>query len=400
MTNGDSYQSYAHLPEDLIKKILEAVPDSVSKMNDILAINEQPIDDGMKSLRDNGLIQKLDDFEFTNSVIAVDGGSVMKKLSGADLLLVAAVGVEGLQGKDNGGGWPSGGNQYHHWQTAMVHDEATMRLMQGAMFLMEISVLTGAKYDMKIMDGTHFTPILKINSMLSAREEHAGAEYVQALRNFLSETYQKIIPDIPDIISGLINDDTIIASVKYSSSRDILDSHLPDSGITFDDKTFFALGLEENEYTKPLSVGQSQQEQRKIWDDLHIKCNLDIDEQCQLNKMLEEAIAPIRTKCDDQPQESELYFTYFKPHRNGLAYRIEIKNSLAHDVNRLKKMLATIKQQIVFPDILEPFPQYLADLMAKSVSGGLYAMQDAVRLSPELSLDDGRLALLFPYRSN
>ena len=65
-------------------------------------------------------------------------------------------------------------------------------------------------------------------------------------------------------------------------------------------------------------------------------------------------------------------FIYFKPNTGGPAYRIELKKSLADDDSRLKKMLATIKQQGAFPDILEPFPQYLADMMAKSVSGGLY----------------------------
>ena len=394
---------YAHLPEDLIQKMLEAVPLTVEKMDDMFGAQDEPIQAGISALKSRNIICKLKpETPSINSLMAADGGQVIERMSGMDLLLAVAVGVEGLHNKE-GDGWRDNSNQYEQWQTVMPHDEATPRLCQGAMFLMEIGVLAGATHEIRIMDGTHFTPLLKINSMLSAKEEHAGAEYVTALRGFLSETYKKIIPDIPDIISNALNDPGIIAIAKYSSSRDVLDSHVKGAGvngITLDDKTFFALGLDADEYTKPMSVGQSEEEKRKIWNELHIICNLEIKEKEELNEHLKKAIHPIRTKNGKERKESELFFTYYKPYANGPAYRIECKRSLAEDTERFERVLAGIKQQIVYPDIREPFPQYLADLMAKSVSGGLHALQDAVRLSlvHEAKSAD-RVDLLFSYRS-
>src|SRR4030095_15440761 len=99
------------------------------------------------------------------------------------------------------------------------------------------------------------------------------------------------------------------------------------------------------------------------------------------------------------PKNSELYFTYYKPYQDGPAYRIEIKKSLALDSAKLKRCLLSIKKQIVFPEIREPFPQYLVDLMAKNVAGGLFAIQEAIRLSPALKLDKGKFNLLFNYRT-
>ncbi len=394
---------YAHLPEDLIKKMLEAVPRTVQKMENMLGAQDGPIEAGMRALKNKNIICKLGPQTTPiNSFMAADGGQVIERMSGMDLLLAVAVGVEGLHNKE-GNGWRANSSQYEQWQTVMPHDEATPRLCQGAMFLMELGVLAGATHEIRIMDGAHFTPLLKINSMLSAREEHAGEEYVAALRSFLSETYQKIIPDIPDMISVALSDPGIIAMAKYSSSRDILDSHVKCEGInsiTLDDKTFFALGLDSDEYTKPMPVGQSEEEKRKIWNDLHIRCNLEIQEKDALNKSLEDSIRPIRTKDGTQQKESDLFFAYYKPYANGSAYRIECKRSLAEDVGRFERVLASIKQQIVYPDIREPFPQYLADLMAKSVSGGLHALQDAVRLSLVHGLNSAkRLDLLFSYRS-
>ncbi len=391
--------NYAYLPEELLGKILENVPITVNKMNQLFDIQEEPIKEGIAILRTKGLIAKNDTTEFTGSLIAVDGGVVLEKMTGTDILLAVAVGVEGLT-EDMGSGWSNGKNQFYQWQTVLAHDEANGRLCQGVMFLMELSVLANAEHEIRIMDGTHFTPLIKINSLLSAKEEHAGPQYTQALKDFLMETYEKIIPDIPDIIKAAMQDREIIAIAKYSSSRDVIDAYLKNKGIHVDDKTFFSLSLDEDEYLIPLSVGQSQEEREKIWDDLHINCNLEITEKKDLNIALEKIVKTLRTKnTKSGDKESELYFTYYKPYRDGPAYRIEVKKKLAEDTTKFKKYLLSIKKQIVFPEIREPFPQYLVDIMAKSVAGGLYAIQEAIRLSPDLKIDKGKFNLLFNYRT-
>ena len=395
----DTDRHYAHLPEELLGKILEAVPTTVDKMNSMFDVHDEPIQEGINSLRQKGMILSLSTFNYTDSLIAVDGGNILEKMTGNDILLAVAVGVEGLT-QDTSGGWEENKNQYYQWQTVLPHDEATPRLCQGVMFLMELSVLANASHKIRIMDGTHFTPLLKINSMLSALDEKAGDQYVNALRDFLRETYNKIIPDIPDIVKAAFNDSEIIAIAKYSSSTDILDSYLKNIDVSLDDKTFFSLGLNEGEYLAPLSVGQSRKERERIWSDLRIRCNLQIPEREELNSGLREAILSMRTKdYNGLRKNSELYFTYYKPYEDGPAYRIEIKQAIAQDKTLFEEYLASIRRQIVFPEIREPFPQYLGDIMAKSVSGGLHAIQEGIRLSPDLKIDKGKFNLLFPYRT-
>lgn len=390
---------YAHLPEELLGKILDNVPSTVQKMNDLFDVQEEPIQNGIEILKEKGLIEKIDTDNFSQSIIAVDGGVILEKMTGTDILLAVAVGVEGLN-EDTLSGWKENKNQYYQWQTVLAHDEANARLAQGVMFLMELSVLASAEHEIRIMDGTHFTPLIKINSLLSAKEDRAGPQYVQSLKSFLKETYEKIIPDIPQILKAAMEDESIIAIAKYSSSRDVIDRFLKNTNINVDDKTFFSLGLNEDEYLTPLSVGQSQEEREKIWDDLHIRCNLDIPERVELENSFERILKKIRTKNTiSGDQESELFFTYYKPYQDGPAYRIEVKKTLANDLTKFKRCLLGIKKQIIFPEIREPYPQYLVDLMAKNVSAGLYAIQEAIRLSPNLKLDNGKFNLLFNYRT-
>lgn len=386
---------YAHLPDELLSKILDNVPKTVKKMNGMFDIQDEPIRDGIQRLKQSGLIEKTSAKEFSSSVIAVDGGNILERMSGTDLLLAVAAGVEGLS-EDKEVDWGAEKNQYYQWQTVMPHGEANARLIQGVMFLMELSVLSADGHEIRIMDGTHFTPILKINSMLSAKEESAGSEYADALREFLRETYEKIIPDIPDIIKTSLEDDHVIALAKYSSSTDIIDSILTGCNIRLDDKTFLSLGLEGDEYTRPLSVGQSQRERVKIWDDLHIICNLEIPERESLNADLAKAILQVTTH---NSKQSTIYFTYYKPYDDGPAYRVELKKGLVENKERLEKYLVSLKRQIIFPEIREPYPQYLVDLMAKSISTGLISIKEAIMLSPDLKIDRGKFNLLFNYRT-
>lgn len=398
--NSQNNKNYAYLPDDLLVQILDKVPNTVGKMNKMFDTQDEPIKNGIEDLRKKNLITKLTGAEYSSSLIAVDGSNIVEKMTGTDILLAMGVGVEGLSEDDNIE-WGEKNNQYYSWQTVLPHGEANARLIQGIMFLMESSVLAQASHEIRIMDGSHLNPIIKINSMLSARDENAGKEYCEAIKEFLKEKYNKIIPDIPDIISAALNDDHIIAMVKYSSSRDILDSHLKHcKEIRLDDKTFFSLGLNEDEYTVPLSVGQSKDE-RQTWGDLHMSCNLDaIEEKDALNKALKQSLNPIKTRDSrGQEKESTIYFTYYKPYQDGPAYRIEIKKTLAQDKVRLEKYLLSIKKQIIFPEIREPYPQYLVDLMAKSIAMGLFSIQEAIRLSPELKIDRGKFNLLFNYRT-
>lgn len=392
--------SYAHLPEELLATIMEELPSTVDRVNEMFSVDDTSIADGMNILKGKNLIRKMSSSDFTDSVVAVDGGLVLEKMTGMDLLLALAVGVEGLT-EDKHIDWGSDKNQYISWQWVLPHNEANARLIQGVMFLMELSVLAGSDHEIRIMDGSHLTSVLKINSMLSAKDDGAGEEYIEALKLFLLTKYQKVIPDIPNILRTAFSDDRIVASAKYSSSTDVVDTHLHDTGIRVDDKTFFGMGLNENEYLIPQPVGRSDKEDN-LWGQLHIISNLSIDgvDREDFNRLLEDAIQPLKTRdINNQHKAPDLFYTYYKPYHDGPAYKLELKRSLAEDTERFEKMLNSLRKQIIFPEIIEPYPQFLVDLIAKSVAGGMYALKEAILLSPNTDVANGKFNLLRNYRT-
>ena len=94
-------------------------------------------------------------------------------------------------------------------------------------------------------------------------------------------------------------------------------------------------------------------------------------------------------------KKSKLYYTYYKPHEFNRCYKIEIKESIANDVIKLETILNTLKNEILFPEMIEPFAQFLADKMAKSASVGISAIKESIAndLTEENILD------ILPYRS-
>jgi hypothetical protein len=402
MDNTSETSSYAYLPDELLATIMEDMPSTVEQASKMIGLDNTDAAQAIEILKQKNLIRTLESVDFTGSLVAVDGGLVVEKMTGMDILLSLAVGVEGLS-EDNKTDWGKDRNQYISWQAALPHHEANARLAQGIMFLMELSVLAGSDHEIRIMDGSHLTPVMKLNSMLSARDEGAGVEYIEALKQFLKSKYNKIIPDIPEIVKKVFLDDRIIASTKYSSSRDIVDFYLKDVGLQVDDKTLFTHILSENEYLTPQPVGLSPREY-DLWGQLHIIYNLDIPDvnKSEFDQLLEEAIQPIKTK-DSSGHKKEngpdLFYTYFKPYGAGPAYKFEIKRSIAEDQQKLEKVLNSIKRQIIFPEIIEPYPQFLVDLVAKSVAGGMHAIKEAVLLSTDLSADEGNFNMLRNYRT-
>ncbi len=377
--------------------MLEKAPRTAKQLAKTIEINESQVEKARTVLKNNNFIQSCSEGDFTESIMAADGANVVEHKTSADIVLAIAVGVDGLS-KEPSTTWPDGSRQYQQWQDALPHHVANPRLAQGVMFLMELSILSEADREIRIMDGSHVTAILKLNSLLSAKDEaDADKPYVDALSRFLSENYDKVIPEIPDIVASAFSNESIISLTKYSSSREIIDSQLQEFEIVADDKVFLSTLLKENEYTKPVPVGQSAKD-REMWKQIHIKCNLPIDgvDNSELQGRFEDAIAPFKVTDNS---ESDLFFCYYEPLEHTMAHRVEIKKNLAENGNNLERFLRSLKRQIVFPEIREPYPQFLADIIAKNIYFGMEAVNQAI-FNDSVLHSDKNFDLVLPYRTS
>ena len=162
----------------------------------------------------------------------------------------------------------------------------------------------------------------------------------------------------------MASDPAVIAMPKYDSSRSIADrlADKLDADVPGDDKLVLGLLLRPGEMITP------QQMPEDPWKGLHFDARK--SEDIPLAEAMQAAIRPLR--------ERKLRHTYFKPDMLSPAFRIEIKDGLSD--GEMNVICSTIATQMTGPFVREPYPQYLADVMAKSVGLGLSALQTAVQL--------------------
>lgn len=346
--NPDVREGYARLPEDLLHDLLDGSGDMVGQVTELLGPaldRRQELRNGLASL---GLIQQYSPTS-SSTIAGIDGGFAVERTLAVDLSLSVAVGVEGLS--ETTTTWDS--TQYEWWTRVSKHNLEAERLARGVMVAQELAILSRAPHELRILDGSHLTLVIQLNTALTVMSDE--------IRQEARRVWERL--GTVGALREAIRDPAIVAMPKYDSSRtvtDLLEQHL-DQEIPGDDKYLLALILEPGELIVPRTVPPDP------WVSLHFDARTATDE--DLRDAFEDAIEPLRKRA--------IKFTYFRPGEFSPAFRIELKEDLPSE--SLDALCSTLSSQITGPFVREPYPQYLADVMAKSVGLGLSALQTAVQ---------------------
>lgn len=357
---SESYEGYARLPEDLLNDLLSQSDQMVGRVEELLSPAIERREELRNALESARLISRYSEVD-PQTICGVDGGFAVERTAAVDLLLSVAVGVEGLA--DETTAWDS--TQYEWWVRADRHDLDNERLCRGVMIAQELAILANAPHQVRILDGSHLTLVIQLNSALTSYSTDVRAE--------ARRVWERL--DTVDALRETCRSETILAMPKYDSSRTITKMIQKELGeeIPGDDKHLLTMLLDPGEYVTPQQVPDDP------WETLHFNPTVPEDE--QIAKALSSAIEPLKKR--------EMLFTYFKPDELSPAFRMELKPGA--DESYIDVLCSTVAGQITGPFVREPYPQYLADVMAKSVGLGLTGLQAAVQLAlsrlgrPELS---------------
>jgi hypothetical protein len=369
MQGPDVREGYARLPEDLLRDLLQGADEVVGQVIGLLGPALESREELRAALQSLQLIRVYSPVE-PKTVAGIDGGFAVERTSAVDLSLSVAVGVEGLS--DGTTRWDS--TQYEWWTRVSKHDMDAERLTRGVMIGQELSILCNAPHDIRILDGSHLTLVIQLNTALTA--------FSSVVREEAKRVWERL--RTAECLAEASRSDTIVAMPKYDSSRVITDKVEAAIGreVPGDDKYLLGLLLEPGELIVP------QQVPEEPWRSLHFDARVRADD--AVRDAFEAAIEPLRSR--------QLRFTYFKPDEFSPAFRIELKDGLTDD--DLDSLCSTLSRQITGPFVREPYPQYLADVMAKSVGLGLSALQTAVQLGlSRLDRPDMAQFLIRSYRT-
>ena len=319
--------------------------------------------------RQLGLIRELPDLSHmpAESVAAVDGSLVSKRLASFDLNAAAALAVDGI-------GFDAHEDNPRHDIT--VHPTRPLRfgreITYALMFCMEYNIASNETNtrDLVMLDGAFSTGLIAISKALTSAQNH----YDELHNDF----FDRWAPNTMRSVIQIMTSDRVIALPKRSSANEFAtQTRLFESReIDTNGRSTASLILNANEFSGPFSFDTRTPQTwpldgfTEFWKQVHASFD-------------------------------ELQVVYFKPHPWSHAYRVEMPRIICGREQRLHSVLDTIKRQCANPAMMEPYPLYVADRFAKSLAKGADALLDAVRHDVTANSENPEIAyaMLNAYRT-
>lgn len=371
---------FADLPAGLVEEVLAGATQ----------VGAQLLDDFARIKREKaGLRKKLEEARIIGheselpspqipTTCATDGSYAIERLLAADLAAAAAVAVEGLTPPSETRHW----DVPHHrtFVRAEVHHEGTQTVLRAVMLGRELELAIGAPHDLVLLDMTLSLPVIYFNQAFAKAVDIAkdlGTGTVACVTEFQKYGLE-FVKSYRDILKCARSDKAYAGLPKYATRREIGErvgwpSH-------HDDRSLLTMLLRPGEYTHPQAMSDS---------DFHLNTPGASDELKAVAGEIVSALKSIRV-------------VYYRPHGFIPAFRVEVGAGVADNPHRLAVVLRGLKEQSVVASMLEPYPLYMADRMAKSLAAAIPAFRQVAtqRISAEYDGDIGEVFFaMHGYRS-
>lgn len=314
---------------------------------------------------------------------AADGSYAIERLLTTDLAAATAVAVEGLTPPSEKRHW----EQPHHrtFVAAEPHDEDTATVLRAVMLGEELRLVTAAPHDLVMLDGTFTLPIIYFNQAFGKASQsdqlHCSQRLVQDGLSYL-EAYLTIL-------RAERSDKHFVALPKYSTRREVgRKLAWPQN---YDDRGMLTMLLSPGELTKPLAFEHPRNREGNTTWHLNVPCFPGESKQ-RARKLADDIVSAL----------GPLRVLYYKPQQWLPAMRIEVASSVSSNPHRLATVVQGIKHQTATASMLEPYPIYLADRMAKALARAVPAFRQVTtqRISERYDGDIGEVFFaMHGYRS-
>jgi hypothetical protein len=348
MSEVDS-PSFLEIPASLVEQMLQRT----NEIGDILQSSMHDINRKREKFRQQleqiGLLDNDINFGNIKPLVSggVDGAYAVDRLLGTDLLFAAAVGVEGINELENGKRIAPNHDVFVYPEK---HNPENMISARAIMVEMEIKLAANAPYDIVYLDGSLTTALIHMYKAINFIENlnsKSSDKIREDFKDFLI-SYKKIL-DLKDSYKYYLG------IPKYTSRNDIgKNLHWPEN---YDDRAILTLILDPGEFTRPKLFTSEEG-----W---HVRLPYEDEE---LRVLMQQVISGIKN----------LSVIYYKPHPWCPALRIEMPSATAGDETKLNSILINIKNQCQTPSIMEPFPLYMADRIAKHMAPAIPAYKQII----------------------
>jgi hypothetical protein len=305
-----------------------------------------------------GLIHKVDvsSYPQVSSMAAVDGARIQEKLYAGDFLVALATLANALRTPE----------KYEAenllWADIMQHVDGTDRVSQTAMGSGEVHLLSRAKHEVRIMDGSFVTPLIMLREGLFIKSHKIQAASAQILDERRSaESLSYLIDRAHDGLVSIAKSDSATYFAKDFDEK---------FGLRFpiSDRFLATQILQPGEIFEPRVL----RELEKQTVDVPNSSNKDVLKQASLLKVEYERLGKMA-------KQGLIYTTYYRPVIIGNPEAVSGKNVIRIEfvvneedaknvVEIAKRYAGVLNSDMMGPYMLEPYCQHLVDRQAKSIS--------------------------------
>lgn len=341
---------FSELPAALVQEIIEQSKDISGDVIEAFRDLHVSRTERREKLQEAGILRRENELTYcTPTSCGVDGAYGVERLLAFDLVAAAAVAMEGLTPPSEKRYWP----EPRHFAHVKIeaHSSDTSSVVRGLTMGMEYSLACQAPHDVVLIDGSMTTGFIYFNQALS-RIADSGEE-TPTSRVFLNNI-DEIFESYLTALKSQRSDKQFVAVPKYTVRREIgAKLGWPEA---YDDRAMLTDLLRPGEFTTPLPLQQPE----KDW---HI--NIKPIQSSKTRDVVEEIKKRLK----------QIYVVYYRPSYSLPALRFEVTAAIASNSARLANVLYAVKQQCSSPSILEPYPLYMADRMAKSLADAIPAFR-------------------------
>lgn len=376
----DASRPFADLPAGLVEEVLDSAAQvGAHLLEDFTRIKGEK-EKFRQKLEDADLVKRDSDLPGSTipTTCAADGSYAIERLLAADLVAAAAVAVEGLTPPSETRHWSS--PRHRTFVRAETHHEDTATVLRAVMLGRELELATSAPHDLVLLDMTLALPVIYFNQAFGKANDIArerGEDAIACVSEFRRHALE-FVRRYRDILQCSRSDKAWVGVPKYSTKREIGErAGLPPA---HDDRSLLTMLLRPGEFTPPRALGDS---------DFHLNAPGAGEE---TDSAADEIVAALKT----------VKVVYYRPHGFIPALRVEMPSAAAENPHRLSMVLRGLKEQSVVASMLEPYPLYMADRMAKALSRAIPAFRQVAtqRISTDYDGDMGEVFFaMHGYRS-
>jgi len=282
----------------------------------------------------------------------VDGAYGVERLLAFDLVATVAVAMEGLTPPSEPRHWVD--PRYYSHVSIEPHSSDTENILRGLMMGMEYGLAIQAPHDVIFLDGSLTTAFIYLNQALSKIDAMNG-NYTSTAKILLEEI-ENILNNYLSVLKSERSDKGYVAIPKYTTKKEFGKKfNWSDS---YDDRAMLTDLLDAGEYTEPQQLDLSEQNE---W---HININR-IPQLEPITREIKQLL-------------NQIHVIYYKPTTSSPALRLEVSRAIAKTPARLSAVINAVKHQCSSPAMLEPYPLYMADRMAKSLGKSISTFRQII----------------------